>query len=105
MTAESTVLNDLGRDKLSSTFAIDTTTTPAPQSLADWSQDLRGIGLTPQQLKEKGRTAVLSSYNQGEFNGLPDKLRVHLTRFFVRDLDLLGKWADAAVVTGEYRRS
>jgi len=102
MTAESSVLTAFASDPLSAGFAIETTTVPAPQSLADWSQDLKGIGLSPQQLKSAGRTTVLNSFAQQNFNALPDKLRIHLTTFFVRDLDILAKYADAAVVTGEW---
>ncbi len=105
MTAESSVLTGLERDQLSSAFAIDTTTHPAPQSLADWSQDLKGLDLTPQELKAAGKTAVLSSYSQDEFNGLPRKLRVHLTKIFVRDLEVLSKFVDGVVVTGQSTRA
>jgi hypothetical protein len=105
MTAESSALTTLEGDPLSSGFAIETTRVPAPQSLADWSQDLKGIGLTPQELKAAGRTAVLSSYSQDEFNALPLKLRIHLTKFFVRDLDILAKYVDAAVVSGKWRHA
>lgn len=41
------------------------------------------------------------SYNQKTFNELPLSLKIHLTRYFLRDLTVSSLYADAFVVTGE----
>ncbi|KAI5480768.1 hypothetical protein MNV49_007174 [Pseudohyphozyma bogoriensis] len=110
MTSEDDVVPALLSDpKVSDTFAVTRTSSVPMASLVQW-QDLLKLELAdydgkPAKLKKGDHghhdaSKILKTWNQAVFNALPHSLRVHLTRYFLRDLITLSLYADAFVVSG-----
>lgn len=99
MTAENSVLPLLESDPLSSPFTLERTSAPPLESLRQWDDLLK---LTPEGELTSAST-IMTTFKQSRFNDLPMSLRIHLTKFFLRDLTVLSLYADAMVVTGEFR--
>ncbi|SCV72267.1 BQ2448_4961 [Microbotryum intermedium] len=81
--------NDLARN-----MDIKRTSSPPADELRQWS-NLTGV--------ENARTdtsKIVTEFDQKTFNSLPKSLRVHLTRYLLRDLTTLALYADAFVVHG-----
>ena len=81
-------------DPSAPSYAVLKTTPPTLDSLRPWSDSLHLN--TGEGEGEKG----IFDRSMGEFNRLPAGLRIHLTRFIVRDLFTLSLHADAFVVKG-----
>lgn len=97
MTADNNIMASLAADPFASTFDVQRTSKPPLDGLRQWDElfkvDSRGE-LTPASI-------IMGSYSQKIFNELPLSLRIHLTRFFLRDLTVSSLYADAFVVTGK----
>lgn len=99
MTAENSIMTSLTENPFATPFDVQRTSKPPLDSLRQWDDlfklDSRGE-LTPASIII-GSSGI---YSQSQFNKLPLSLRIHLTRFFLRDLTVLSLYADAFVVTG-----
>lgn len=70
--------------------------------MLEWSEQLGAFeGYTVKQLQAASKVAVLNPYSEDEFVRLPQKLRVHLVKLWMRDLEVAAKFADGFVVSGK----
>ncbi|KAM0753097.1 hypothetical protein T439DRAFT_286646 [Meredithblackwellia eburnea MCA 4105] len=102
MSAEAVVVPSLeSRSDISDVFKIQRTSPPSTETLRPWS-DLLDLELSGAELSRKKDSpgSILFKFNQKLFNSLPRSLRVHLTRYFLRDLTTLALHADAFLLTG-----
>lgn len=100
MTSEAAALSALAASSLAHEFTLLRTAPPPPDELRQWKDLLKMEG-EETEAGDDERSDVLLSWRQSKFNKLPRSLRVHLTRYFLRDLTTLALHADAFVVRGE----
>lgn len=100
MTSEAAALSALAASSLAHEFALQQTSRPPAEELKQWKDLLRMEGEEAEAGGDE-RSDVLLSWRQSKFNKLPRSLRVHLTRYFLRDLTTLSLHADAFVVRGQ----
>lgn len=109
MSAESSAFQNILDDDLADTFEIVEASAPSIESLQQWKKVLQLESNDPyDEDEEVGKTeepkseasTILTTFTQTTFNALPLSLRVHLTRYFLRDLTTLSLFADAFLISG-----
>lgn len=103
MTGESSIVDDLTADDLALNMTVQRTSLPPFEELRQWNEVLRlelNEDIGPPAKGVDG-SRILTAWKQETFNALPKGLRVHLTKYFLRDLTTLALYADAFVVHGE----
>jgi len=99
MTSEASALSALAASSLAHEFTLQRTSPPTAEELKQWKDLLKTDG-DETEAGGNDRSDVMLSWRQSKFNKLPRSLRVHLTRYFLRDLTILALHADAFVVRG-----
>jgi hypothetical protein len=97
MSAESIALPKILADPLAAPFKVSSTSSAPLEGLKQWTGTL---GLSSDGTVGKRSSEILTTFNQETFNQLPLSLRIHLTRFFLRDLTTLSLYSDAFIVSG-----
>ena len=91
---------------------VQTCALPTTESLQQWKHVLQlesndvyeaedeeeGTAKTEEAKSEA--STILTTFTQANFNTLPLSLRIHLTRYFLRDLTTLSLYADAFLISG-----